>query len=813
MTTFFQDLHFALRVLRRDRWFTVTTVLILGLGIGANTAVFSIVDSVLLRPLAYRDPDRLFSVAEIVPQLSHLAPVFAVNARHFMEWKRRCASFEDVALVDRAEFNLTSSGDPERLKAARVTANFFSVLGVPTRLGRTFLPEEGEVGRGNVVVLSDVLWRRRFGASPALVGQTIGLDGVPHLVVGILPAGFRHYVHPHVGQKTKTNVDVFKPWAIKEDAWGWLGDFNYAAVARLRPAVAPDRATAELDVIQAQIAERFEDSKKLDLRSRLIPLHELVVETGRGGLVLLLGAVASVLLVACVNLGNLMLIRATGRSRETALRAALGAPRWRILRGVLLESLVFALAGAALGIALSFALLQLFATAAPVDLPRADEVRMEGRALLFAVGLSMLAALAFNLFPAWRLTRADPQDALRANTRSFTQGGQSLRLRAVLVGVEVCLSVTLLIVAGLLVASFIRLDAVQPGFDASNVLTAQVSLPATRYPDAEKRRQFYAEWIRRLEAQPGVVAAGIISVLPLLGQTWTDVVTVEGDTRPIAERPIIPYRPITSRYFEAMGIRLVAGRTIEDRDHPRKVAVVSERAAERIWPGQNAAGKLFRRADPKQPPFEVVGVVGDVRGASLLKEPDPIVYVPLWERAPAAGSIAVRTISDPRAGIGALRQTLMEVDAQLALSDVQTMTQIESSSVAQRRFQMQLITAFSAAALLLAALGTYSVLAYSVARRTNEIGIRMALGAARRDVIGMVIVQGLTPVAVGLGAGLGAALALGRLLSGFLFEVTPTDSSTFATVAAVTIVAAFPACWIPASRAARVSPMDALRYE
>jgi predicted permease len=808
-----QDLRYALRALRGDAGFSLAAILVLALAIGANTAVFSLVDSVLLRPLVYGEPDRLFAVREIVPQFRQLAPTLSVNARHFMEWKRRCASFEDVALVDPLEVNLTGAGEPERLTAVRATSNYFSVLRVQAELGRTFLPEEGEAGRENVVVLSDALWRRRFGAGAGVVGSSIMLNGVPHTVVGILPPEFRNHVHAGRGGKLRSTIDLCKPWPIREDSWGWLGDFNYAAVARLRNGVTPEQAKAELDVVQAQIAKRFEDTGKLDLAGQLVPLRDFVVERGRAGLWLLLGAVGAVLLIGCVNLANLMLVRATARSRETAIRMALGASQGRVLRGALLESGILALAGTALGVVLARALVQLFTAAAPLDLPRADEVSLDWRALGFALSASLLTGLLFGSAPAWRMTRSDPQDSLRASSRSFSEGGAKLRSRGLLVGIEVGLSTMLLVIAGLLVTSFVRIGSVTRGFDARNVLTAQLNLPATRYDSLEKRRRFYSDLAAKLEAQPGIVAAGVISVLPLEGQTWTDVVTVEGDTRPLAERPMVPYRPITSHYPAAMGIPLRSGRLIEESDYPRKVALVSQRAAERIWPGQHPIGKRFRRGNPDQPPFEVVGVLGDVRGDSLLKEPEPMVYVALWERAPAVVSVAVRTASDPRAAAGALSLAVSSLDRELPLSAIQTMKQIEADSVAQRRFQTLLVLAFAGAALLLAVLGTYSVLAYAVARRTGEIGIRLALGATRGQVLALVMRQGLVPVVLGLAAGFAGALAAGRLLASLLFGVKATDATTFAAVGALTLAAALVACWLPARRAAHIGPLEALRDE
>jgi predicted permease len=812
LETLAQDIRHASRTLLREKSFAILSILILAIGIGANTAVFSIVNSVLLQPLRYGDPDRLVAVQEIVPHLGN--SVLPVNARHYQEWKDGCSCFEDVALAASSEFNLTGSGEPERLSAALVTANFFSVLRVAPWLGRGFSPEEQTEGRDNVVIVSNRLWQRRYGADPTLVGQNISLDGIPHQVAGILPDNFRHHLRSTLGQTLVPPIDVYKPWSPPTDE-GVEFSFNYSAVARLGEGVGVEQATAELNTIQAGIAAQFKSTQKRELRALLTPLQVQAVEGSRNGLLLLLAAIGTVLLVACLNLGNLMLVRATARNRETAIRCALGAPRLRVFRSALVESLTLALTGAVIGVALAFALTEVFSMIAPVGLARADEVRLDGYALAFAAVLSVGTAMIFGIAPAWRSAHADPQDALRAGGRSLTEGGRKGRLRQILLGAEVGLTTILLVVAGLLVASVVRINDVERGFDTESVLTAQVNLPGTRYPESENRLQFYERLIASLEAKPGVASAGVVTVLPLQGMGWADLLLLEGDTRPMEERDAALFRAITARYLAALGIPLLSGRQFDDADDERRVALISLSLAERVWPGMNPIGQRFRDlgTDIGQPPFEVVGVVGDIRTAGLDSDAVPSVYVPMWYRSPRNASIAVRTSSDPRGAAGVLRSTVAELDPELALSQVQTMTQIENDSLAQRRFQTNLVSGFAISALLLAALGTYSVISYSIARRTSEIGIRLALGARMRHIVTMVVRQGLWPAVVGLVLGIYGAVAASRFISAMLFNVSPTDTSVYTAVAGVIGLSVLLACWVPARRAARIAPTDALRYE
>jgi putative ABC transport system permease protein len=806
------DARLALRALARDRSFTFGALFILALGIAANTAVFSLVNGILLRPLQYNQPGRLIVIGEVVHFGADIETMPA-NARHFLAWKRNCRAFEDIALMDGAEVNLSGTGDPERARAARVTPNYFELLGIEPLAGHPFTPDDGQPGRDPVVILSYSLWQRRFGGDPGIVGGRIDINGVSRAVIGVLPAWFRQPAWKSIGRELSGAEEVFLPWAIREDDWGMLGDFNFYAIGRLGPGYSAAQAQSELDVIQYQIASGLSGAEQVELKAQVSPLQAIVTEQARGGLLLLLAAVGVLLLIVCVNLASLMLGRTLSRSRDAAIRTALGASRWRIFQSILIESATLGLAGAALGLAAAIAIVKVLIHSAPPGLPRLQDVDVDYRVLLFTLAVAAASTLLFGLLPAWRLTRTDPHESMRAGGRGGTDTGTRLTLQSGLVAAEVGLSVTLLIVAGLLVTSFARLMRVDRGYDAHNTLTAEVNLASAVYKDDARREQFYNDLTRALDAQPGVVVAGVVSVLPLNGERWGDIITLDGDTRPIMERPLGAYRPVTPDYLRAMGIRLIAGRTAVQSDRPRRVVVVSERTAEALWPGQDPIGKTFKRADPDEPPHVVIGVAADIRDKTLEQEPRLVVYVPLWERVPRSASIAVRTAGDPRLAARALGFAVRSLDPGLPLADVQTMEQIERGSLSQRAFQMLLIALFAGSALLLSAVGTYSVLASAVARRTGEIGIRMALGASRVHIMSTVFARGFRPVAIGMLIGIAGALAFGRFVSALLFGVSPYDPMTIMGVIVLTTAAAICACWLPARRAINIDPISALRYE
>ena len=803
-----RDAMYALRTLRRDAGFTLGALAILALGIGASGAVYAVSSTVLVAPLPFREPDRLVIVQEVQPSVNDRP--MAVNPLHFREWQQKCACFEDIALLWGMMANLSgASALPERVLIGTVTPNLFSVLGVGAQAGRTFQADDAAAGATSPILISDGLWRRRFGADPAIVGQSLDLNGVSRIVIGVLPRTFRYYFAPDTAPERP--VDVYEPWAaIPEPWWRWTGNYSYGAVARLRGGVSRDGALAELNVLQNGISQRFERGRGQELRAELVPLHEWVTGESRTSLLVLIAAVAIAFLVGCVNIANLMLTRATARAREAAVRAAIGASRLAIFRTVLIESAVLALAGTAAGAGLAIVFVKAFVAAAPPDLPRLSEIQMDWTALAVGAGLFIVATLAFGVFPATRLAAAEPQDALRAGGRSLSDlsGG----LRQALVSIEVALSVALLVAAGLLLTSFLRVNGVDRGFDPDRALTADFNLPALQYRDPAARLRFYEALIDRLESSSAVEAAGVTSNLPLKGPQWIASAVPEGSTRPIEEALRVQYRWVSPGYFRAMGLPLRAGRSFLPEDRGKRAVVLSEGAARRLWPQGGAVGRRLNRGDDR-PLSEVVGVVPDVHSETLEGDPEPIVYVQMSEPGIPPSSVVVRTRGDSSAAVGVLREAVASLDRQLPLANLQTMRQFEGIVLGERRFQLILIGSFAVASLLLAAVGTYSVLAYAVSRRAREIAIRLALGSSPTMVRAMIVRQGLMPVLFGLALGLVAALLSGRLVAGLLFGVEPTDPLTILAVTTVMLAAATLACWIPARRVVQTSLLDVLRYE
>lgn len=801
------ELRQAARALWRDRSFSLTVILSLAVGIGANTAIFSLVNGILLRPPAYRDPDRLVAVAQVIPKFAKLYPEVPLNLGILMEWRRSARSFESIAAAKPDGANLTGAGEPAVLGAVVVSANFFSTVGVEPRLGRSFAEGEERAGENDVVILADSLWRERFHADPQVIGREILLDGAPCRVVGVMPPGFVFPTAP--GRFANQKSEIFRPPGYRnDDLKVHMGDFNYWVTARLKPGVSLTQARAELNAIQQRISAQLPEAP--DLHVAMAPVAERMVGDTRRGLVLLMAAVGAVLLVLWVNLANLSLVRAAARSREAAIRTALGAGRARLVRQSLAESLLLSVTGGALGAALAWWGVEALVAAAPIDLPRLSEVRVDARVLLFALGVSLAAGALLGILPALRSAAAAPYDALKSSGRASTEGRGGLRMRNALVSLEVGLSAALLVTAGLLAASFLRVMHVDRGFDVERVMSLEVSLPYAKYRKPEDRTAFFQRLLERAAGLPGVQKVSMISRIPLKGETWIDIAGAENDPRPLMERPSTNVRFVSPGYFDTLRVRLAEGRDIGERDRGRKVVILSAGLARKIWPGQNPLG---RKVEMDGGLLEVVGITPDLRSTSLDHDPVNVAYVPYWQRPLAFGYLMVRTAMDPSSMAAALRRVVWEGDAEVPIPEVLTLEQVMAESVAERRFQMLLIGVFAAAALALAAIGTYGVVAYAAGRRRAEMGIRMALGANRADVMRLVLRQGMAPVAVGLAGGAAAALALGKYVSSLLFEVSPRDPASFAVAAGVLLLVSAAACLVPARHATRVNPVEALRFE
>lgn len=806
-----RDLSYAVRQMRRSPAFTTTAVLTLALGLGAMTMMFSLVNSVLLRPLPYGDPDRLYVARTLPPARAAAAGDFPVNARQYYEWRTRCRSCEAASLAQFQELTLTGTGEPVKLPALGVSFDFFRTLGVQPALGRDFLREEEMPGRFGEVLLSDALWRSHFGADGSVVGRTVQLNGEAHTVVGVMPPN----LHLPRGDEWGAFFGpaavpaIFRPLGIDVLRARPSGNLNYTSVVRLRPGVSARQAAAEIHDLLSDLRRQF----KLETTITLVSLQQQVTRDSRGMLWMLLGVASTVLLIVCINVGNLMIVRTTGRYREAGVRMALGASRGRLFGLVLMEAALLIGIGGAAGLVMAYAGLTAFVAWAPVGLARLDEVKLDWRVVLFA-GLAMaFSTLVCGLLPAWRLANIEVQDSLKAGAATSTEGRSKLSVREILVGLEVALSTVLLIAGGLLLISFVRVMRVNKGFETAHVITQDVSYLSPKYAGGVRRR-FVEETVARLARIPGVQVAAAINVLPLRGDDWvSDLEDPDQPKRAVQDSALANFRFVTPGYWQAIGIPLKQGRFLDEGDKNLPRAVVSEQAAQYLWPGQNPLGRHVLGGGPRLTPLEVVGVVGEVRASRLERKPPMIVYEHYWRVQPSGMSFVLRTQADPRAVAGAVRTILAAVDPEMAIPPPTTMEQIVEESVAARKFQMYLAVAFAMSALLLASLGIYGVVSFAVARRTPEIGIRIALGAQRRQLIMMALAQGMRPVLTGLVAGMAGALAGGRLMASQLFGVEPRDPLTLCGVTAVLLAVAVLACWAPARRAANTDPIVALRFE
>jgi len=815
MNGLFQDLRFALRQLLKNPGFSAIAVLTLTLGIGANTAIFSVVNGVLLRPLPFKDPGRIVRVWHTPPAKSFPGmTTFSVSAANYLDWQRENHVFERMAIFSYRGFTLTGIAQPQQIDACAVSSGFFETLGVAPLLGRVFTPEEDQPGHANVVVLSYRFWQEHFGADPNLVGHNITMDGKNFLVAGVMPETFRF---PEFGQ-------IWTPmgWTDKERAV--RGEHHSVVIARLKPDVDITQAQAEMNTISSRLEQLYPADDK-GWGALVVPLHRDMVNDVRPALLVLLGAVAFVLLIACANVANLALARTFARQKEIAIRAALGASSGRLLRQILTESILLAVIGGSLGLMVAPLGQRFILSFLANQLPRFVTVHLDPYVLAFTACISVLTGISAGVLPAMRLAHSDVNQALKQGLGRTDASSASHGTRRILVVAEVALSLVLLIGAGLMIRSFQYLQSVAPGFDSHSVLTMTAAVARAKFAQPTQQINFFEQVLQRVRALPGVEAAGVVDDIPLDPFGSHQPIAIEGQPEvAMADQPEVDVRLISAGYLQAMHIPMLRGRDFAGEDVNGRAAsvLISQSMARRFWPGENPIGKRLTLTFFPERIREVVGVVGDVKLDGLdQSRPSTTLYMPLDQLSSSQGSnfnsfpmtLVVRSATAPGSMVSAVTNAIHEVDGTVPVRDVFTMDDVVTKSLSQSRFNTLLLGVFAGLALLLAAIGIYSVLSYSVRQRVPEIGIRLALGARVTDVLRMVVIEGMKPTILGVAIGMAAALAMGRLVTSLIFQVKPTDPVTFLAVAALLALIALLACIIPAYRASKVDPVIALRNE
>ena len=804
MGTIFKDIRYGIRGLARHPGFTAVAVITLALGIGANSAIFSVVNAVLLKPLPFNDPEHLVWLWDTAPQFANIP----TSLPDFLGWKEQNRSFEHLAAFESGSMFIDAGDGTTDTPVGLVTPELFSVFQVSPILGRTFTNEETLPGRFRVAVLSHSMWQNRFGSDPNVLSRTLQLNGATYTIIGVLPAGFSY----------PNRAELWRPLPI-DPAKLDPGPHYLNVVGRLKPGVTLAQAQADMSTIAARLSEQYKE-KNAGHGVKLERLSNVIVGDISLALYVLLGAVGFVLLIACANLANLMLARVGARQKEIALRTALGASRLRIVRQLLIESIMLALGGGVVGLLLAFWAVSWVVSLSADTIPRVREISIDPRVAGFTLLVSVLTGVLFGLAPALQVSRPDLTDALKESGRT-TAGHRRNRLRSVLVVSEVALSLVLLVGAGLMIRSFEKLNQVDPGFKPAQVMSLGVAILRTKYPEDQHVAQVYSQILERAANTPGVLSAGAISDLPLMGSNTSDSFTIEGRPPiPKEAEPSTEYHVVTPRYFESMGIPLSSGRDVADTDTRQSpnVVVINDAFARRHFAGENPLGHRLRLQGQERDPLLVVGVVGNVRQLGLDQQPPPEVFVPFLQDPLSttyqrAMTIVARSKSDPGAIAGPLRAAVTSVDKSLPVFAFKPMTEYMHDSLSRRRFSLILLSIFSGVALVLAAVGIYGVISYGVTQRTHEMGIRMALGAKPRDVLTLVVRQAMVLALAGVGIGLLASLALTRLMKGLLFSVSVTDPMTFVAIALLMTLIALLACLIPARRATKVDPLVALRYE
>jgi predicted permease len=821
MNTLWQDVRYGARMLLKNPGITFVVILALALGIGANTAIFSVVNAVLLRPLPYHESDRLVFLNERSPVLDEMS----ISYPNFTDWRNQNQVFEKIGVYNRNSYNLTGAGEVERIPTAQVSADLFAALRVNAAIGRVFNNEEDKPGGTPVVVLSHGLWQRRFGGQMSILNQTLTLNGKSYTVIGVMPQG---YLYP-------SRVEMWVPVGQLSGDPNWQQRGNHPglyAVARLKPGATLAQAEADLDNIAANLEKQYPDTNAGN-RVRIRPLLEIFVSDARSTLWVLFGAVAFVLLIACANIANLLLARATARQKEMAIRSAMGAGRWRIARQLLTESVLLSLVGGILGLLIARWCIDFILYISPDAIPRSREISLDWRVLAFTIGVSFLTGILFGLVPAMQAGVVDVHETLKETGRGTT--GRHW-VRSSLVVVEVATTLVLLIGAGLMIRSFYRLQNVNPGFSYARLASFTVSLPQRKYVTEEQRTDFFKRLLENLRALPGVEAAAVASGLPLGNNGWQTSFLVDGQPKPPRDQtPLMEACTVTPDYFRAMNIPLLRGRYFTDQDNrsflagrdlsklnegERMIAgvtsiIIDEEFARRHWPNEDAVGKRIKfGGDEKSPALTVVGVVGRVKMEGLSQDSNRVQgYFPFWQLPFTGMTVIIKASGDPNQLIASAREQVKQVDPDQPIYNIRTMDQIRAESVAGERLNLTLFSIFAGIALSLAIVGIYGVMSYTVTQRTHEIGIRMAIGAQQRDVFKMIMGQGMMLALIGIAVGLVGAFALTRLMATMLFGVTATDPATFAAIAILLTIVALLACYLPGRRATKVDPVVSLRYE